>query len=59
MPFAIREIVGQELDRLEKDGIVERVESSKWDAPIVAMPKKDEHIKPCGDYKVTLNLLMA
>ena len=55
MPFAIHETVGQELDRLEKADIMERVESSEWAAPIVAVPKKDGHIRLCGDYKVTLN----
>ena len=41
VPFAIRDAVGEELDRLEAEGITERVNHSEWAAPIVAVPKKD------------------
>ncbi len=49
VPFAVKEAVGQELDRLEK------VNTSDWAAPIVAVPKKDGRFRLCGDYKVTIN----
>ena len=39
-PFAIRDDIGKELDRLEREGIIEKVETSKWAAPIVPVPKK-------------------
>ena len=55
MPFAIKEEVARELDRLEAEGIIERVESSEWAAPIVTVPKKGGMIRICGDYKVTIN----
>ena len=55
MPFAIKETVGKELDRLEADGIIEKIESSDWAAPIVSIPKGDGSIRICGDYKVTIN----
>ena len=29
--------------------------SSDWAAPIVAVHKKDEKFRICGDYKVTIN----
>ena len=31
------------------------METSEWAAPIVPVPKKDERIRVCGDYKVTIN----
>ena len=55
IPFVIRDCIEQELDRLEKAGVVERVASSDWAAPIVSVPKKDGRMRICGDYKVTIN----
>ena len=55
VPFAIRDAIGQELDRLEEQGIIKRVDHSEWAAPIVAVPKKDGRFRLCGDYKVTIN----
>ena len=45
----------QELDRLERDGIIQPVEFSEWAAPIVPVVKTDGSIRICGDYKVTVN----
>ncbi len=58
MPFALKDAVGQELDRLEKEGI-SKVPTSEWAAPIVIAPKKDGRIRICGDYKVTTNQSLA
>ena len=55
MPFALKDAVGQELDRLEKQGVIKKVDSSDWAAPIVTVPKKEGKIRICGDYKVTIN----
>ena len=55
MPFAIRDDIGHELDRLEADTIIEKVTHAEWAAPIVAVPKKDSRLRICGDYKVTIN----
>ena len=43
--------MGQELDRLESDGVLERVKLSKWAAPIVAILKKNGWIRICGDLR--------
>ena len=40
VPFAIKDAIGAELDRLESEGILE-VSHSNWVAPLVAVPKKD------------------
>ena len=55
IPFAIREIVGKELDRLEQEGVLKRVNFSEWASPIVAVPKKDGQFRVCEDYKATIN----
>ena len=43
------------MDRLERDGVLEKTPYSKWAAPIVTVPKQDGQIRICGDYKVTIN----
>ena len=58
VPFAIKDAIGAELDRLESEGILEKVSHSDWAAPIVAVPKKDGNFRICGDYKVTVNLVL-
>ena len=55
VPFAYRGLVGKELDRLEKLGVLRRVNHSMWASPIVPVHKKDGTIRVCGDYKVTIN----
>ena len=55
VPFAIKEAIGKELDKLEEQGILQKVNSSDWAAPIVPVPKKDGRFRICGDYKVTIN----
>ena len=55
VPYAIREAMENELDRLESVGIIEKVEHSEWAAPVVPVPKGDGKLRLCGDYKVTIN----
>ena len=38
VPFSMKEAVGQEIDRLESEGILQKVKNSEWAAPIVAVP---------------------
>ena len=59
VPFAIRDAVGSELDRLEREGILMKVTHSEWAAPIVTVPKPDGCLRICGDYKVTINQALA
>ena len=44
-----------ELERLEKEGIIHPRQFSNWAAPIVPVLKADSSVKICGDYKVTAN----
>ena len=55
VPYAIRDIVGRELDRLESTGVLKKVSHAVWAAPVVPVPKKDGSMRLCGDYKVTIN----
>lgn len=45
----------QELEKLERQGIIEPVSYSDWAAPLVPVPKTDGRLRLCGDYKVTIN----
>lgn len=55
VPFALRDRVGSELDRLEREGVLERTSYSEWAAPVVVVPKQDGNLRLCGDFKVTIN----
>lgn len=55
IPYALRERVNDELDRLEEEGVLEKTHYSEWAAPIVVVPKKDGRLRLCGDFKVTVN----
>ncbi|GFT44920.1 uncharacterized protein K02A2.6 [Trichonephila clavipes] len=55
VPFALKGRVENEIDRLEKEGIIEKVDSSEWATPVVPVVKSDGSIRLCADYSVTLN----
>ncbi|KAK9731013.1 hypothetical protein QE152_g14024 [Popillia japonica] len=47
--------VENELDHLEKEGVLEKVNSSEYATPIVPIVKANGNIRICGDFKCTLN----
>ena len=55
VPYALQESVEAEYDRLEPEGIVEKVEFSDWATPRVHVPKASGATRSCGDYAVTVN----
>ncbi|KAI4895675.1 hypothetical protein NFI96_020671 [Prochilodus magdalenae] len=55
VPYAVKPLVEQELQRLVEEKIIEPVQFSDWAAPIVPVIKPDGSIRICGDYKVTVN----
>ena len=55
LPYALKEKVEQELERLQKEGVITPVQFSDWAAPIVPVIKADGNVRICGDYKVTVN----
>ncbi|XP_055684592.1 uncharacterized protein K02A2.6-like [Lutzomyia longipalpis] len=55
VPFAKREAVSKEIDRLVAEGALQKVNQSAWATPIVAIQKASGKIRLCGDYSSTLN----
>ena len=41
MPCALQQAGEEEYDRLEQDGIIDKVEFSDWATPMVHVPKSD------------------
>ena len=56
--YSLREAIEQDLERLERAGIVEKVRYSDWAAPIVLVPKEGGSIRLCGDFRVTVNPIL-
>ena len=54
LPYALKEKVEQELQRLEDEGIICKVSQSDWAAPVVLVLKNDGSLRVCGDYKITV-----
>ena len=52
LPFAEKVRIEAELQKLESQGIIEKVVHSDWAAPIVPVVKPTGAIRLCGDYKV-------
>lgn len=55
VPYALRDKVRQELQRLQDEGIISPVTHSRWATPIVLAPKPNGAIRICGDFKHTIN----
>ncbi|XP_045469073.1 uncharacterized protein K02A2.6-like [Harmonia axyridis] len=51
LPFAMKEKVEQELERLLSLGVIEPVDYSPWGTPVVPVLKKDGSVRLCGDFK--------
>ena len=54
VPFALRDQVGEAIQKQVEDGELESVDQSDWAAPIVVV-KKDGGIRICADFKTTIN----
>ena len=55
VPFAMKAAVESEIERMENAGISKSVPFSEWASPIVIVPKSDDRLRICGDYKRTVN----
>ena len=57
-PFALKQKIEEELNRVERIGVSEKLECSDWATPIVPGLKPDGTMRICGDFKVTINLAL-
>ena len=55
VPYTLREKVERELERLEKQGVIEVIQLSEWTSLVVPIMKSDGSIRLCGDFKLTVN----
>ncbi|KAJ8873326.1 hypothetical protein PR048_026960 [Dryococelus australis] len=55
VPYALMKKVDTELDTLEAEGVLTKVETSDWGLPLVVIPKADGVVRLCIDYKVGVN----
>nr|CAX83704.1 Gag-Pol polyprotein [Schistosoma japonicum] len=55
VPYAALPVVEQELERLQKIGVIEPVNFSEWAAPIVVVKKTNGSVRLCADYSTGLN----
>jgi hypothetical protein len=59
IPFAMRPKVEKELEKLERDGIISKIEKSYWASLIVPVLKKDDSVIICGDdFKISVNQVL-
>ena len=55
LPYAMREQVELELNKLLELGIIHSIDFSEWATPVVPVVRRDGGVRICGDYKVTVN----
>ncbi|CAK1578403.1 unnamed protein product [Parnassius mnemosyne] len=55
VPFALKERIEKEIDRLVGEGVLRPISFSEWATPVVPIVKKNGDIRLCGDYRSTVN----
>lgn len=55
VPFKLLPLLNKELDFLEKENIIEKIETSECATPVVPILKKDNSVRVCGDFSITVN----
>ncbi|UYV85054.1 hypothetical protein LAZ67_X004411 [Cordylochernes scorpioides] len=55
VPHVMRNAIEKELENLEAQGVITKIERSDWAAPIVPIMKENGHVRICGYFKITLN----
>ncbi len=51
IPFSMREGVREAVGKMERDGVIERMDDSSWCSPIVPVKKPDGSVRVCVDYR--------
>lgn len=55
VPYAIKDRVEKEIDRLVDEGVLRPTSYSEWATPVVPVIKKTGEVRLCGDYRSTVN----
>ncbi|XP_052242483.1 uncharacterized protein K02A2.6-like [Dreissena polymorpha] len=55
VPYPLKPKIKKELDNLERQGILTKVNTSEWATPIVPVVKPNGDVRICGDFKATVN----
>ena len=55
VPFALRQLLEIELEKLQREKIISPIIASDWGSPLVLIPKADDTVRTCVDYKMTVN----
>lgn len=55
LPFKLRDKVTEQLDQLEKMGVIEPIEYAEWASPMVVVVKTNKDLRICFDGSVTIN----
>ena len=55
VPFAFKAAIDEEIDRLIKIGVIEKVSDNDWGTPLVPILKSNGKIRICTNYKLTIN----
>lgn len=59
VPLALRPRIEDELNRLQREGVIEPIQNPRWSTPIVPVIKPTGAIRLCGDYKITINTALS
>ena len=55
VPYAVRDELAKELDRLVSDGVLKKVDFAEWASKIVVVRKQNRTLRVCADFKPTVN----
>ena len=55
VPLAMKTAVELKIEIMENEGILKPAPLSKWESPIIIVPKSDGQLRICGDYKRMVN----
>ncbi|XP_069504413.1 exosome complex component RRP42 isoform X1 [Ambystoma mexicanum] len=59
IPLALRGDVEEELKRMERDGVIEKIEASEWVSPIVVVRKGNGSLRLCIDLRHLNSMVVA